>query len=76
MDLDYYKALEASKDREIKLNAKEVKYLEEQLVLYKSTNEELFKRSMESTNKTFWNGFWYFLLGAGVTTLITYGVNK
>jgi hypothetical protein len=76
MDLDYYKSLDSSRIREIDLYKQENKLLEEKLVLYKSTNEELFKRSMDVTNSTFWTGFWYFLLGAGVTTLITYGVNS
>ncbi len=75
MEVDFQKAINESKTRELESSKKEVGYLNEQLVLYKSSNEQLFKRSMENTIKGFGSGFWHFLLGAVVTIAITYSVN-
>lgn len=75
LDVEYYKALDASNKRLSGLYESEIKDINDELGNYKTANQELFKRNMEQSSK-FVGPFLYFLIGAGVATAITYGVRK
>ena len=76
LDLDYQKVINDSKTRELDLHIKQVIELNHQIDLYQTSTNKLIERTMSDNRNTFWGGFAYFLVGAGVTTLITYGVRK
>jgi hypothetical protein len=58
------------------LNEKEIDILTKRLNLYQEKTIEMADREVSNENSTFWKHTIYFLSGAIITGLISYGVNR
>lgn len=58
------------------LNEKEIDILTKRLELHQEKNREMADREVEAENSTFWKHTIYFISGALLTGLISYGVNR
>lgn len=58
------------------LNEKEIDILTKRLVLHQEKTREMADREVEVENSTFWKHTLYFISGAILTGLISYGVNR
>ncbi len=74
-DLDYYKSVAESKDREVNLFKEENQLLTEKSTLWKNETETQAKALASERSYSFWKSAAFFTLGALLTTGITYAVN-
>ena len=58
------------------LNEKEIDILTKRLQLHQQKTIEMADREVESENRSFWKNTIYFISGAIITGLISYGVNR
>jgi len=58
------------------LNEKEIEILSKRLEIHQNKNREFADREVEYENSTFWKHTLYFISGALITGLISYGIHR
>lgn len=76
VELEYEKELNISKSKQIELYKQELQFSDERLKLWNTEALSLNKELVKRQNNDFLKSALFFLLGAAVTTGITYAVNK
>jgi polyhydroxyalkanoate synthesis regulator phasin len=76
MDADILKQLDASNQRVIQYHIQEKDILKQQADLWHGQADNLSKQLVQAEDRSFWRNSMFFVLGALITTAITFGVNK